>query len=259
MALNEAQRQAYLEVMGIKSYFPRFVLPGARPSVKCDWPENILAVDSPESETRLAITESKSVAIQTNNATIKSKPEQATVPQLSEPTAEKISQTEALEEIRFQLAFIRINENICVLNQLPYVGGKHLGLSHQKLLLNIVKSLDLDHENLHFNELPFRWPFGEFEHLKKNEGAARQALHAYLDQRMLEQGFNTLLLMGEMAVRFLQPRDHSNDVKRGVLTIVDGLPWKTASLESLDEMLKMPALKRDVWVDLRSLLLTPAI
>ena len=39
MALNEVQRQACLEAMGIQSYFPRLVLPGAAPSKVCEWPE----------------------------------------------------------------------------------------------------------------------------------------------------------------------------------------------------------------------------
>ncbi|HBX99793.1 MAG TPA: hypothetical protein DEG93_05490, partial [Gammaproteobacteria bacterium] len=30
--MNEAQRQAYLKAMGIQGYYPKFTLPGAKPS-----------------------------------------------------------------------------------------------------------------------------------------------------------------------------------------------------------------------------------
>ena len=35
--MNERQRQDYLEAMGIQPWFPRFVLPAAKPSYNCDW------------------------------------------------------------------------------------------------------------------------------------------------------------------------------------------------------------------------------
>ena len=37
--MNEAERLAYLDAMGVESYMPRVVLPGALPSELCDMPE----------------------------------------------------------------------------------------------------------------------------------------------------------------------------------------------------------------------------
>ena len=37
-ALNELQRQAYLDAMGVDVYFPRLQLVGAKPSSQCEMP-----------------------------------------------------------------------------------------------------------------------------------------------------------------------------------------------------------------------------
>ena len=36
--MNEAQRLAYLDAMGVEQLYPRLVLPGAKPSVLCELP-----------------------------------------------------------------------------------------------------------------------------------------------------------------------------------------------------------------------------
>ncbi len=264
MAINEIQRQAYLDAMGVKSYFPRFKLPGAKVSVQCQWPQEVKVLEDPQSKSRIeigkeenkpAVVKSEEIIKQENKNNI---PKESLTNHASNPKdladSTKIQNTSAdsADEIRFQLAFIRVDQNICVLNQLPYMNSKHLSALHQSLFLNIVMALKLSQEAVQFDQLPFRWPFSEAEYIEKNETAARQALHAYLGQRMLEKKFTTLVVMGEMAAKFILP-EAINNIESGELNSIEGLPWKIIAVKSLDEMQKIPSLKRGVWKVLSSL------
>lgn len=53
--MNETQRQEYLKTMGIQSYFPRVVLPGAKPSPEYDFDEPALVSAGPLTNSPLTI------------------------------------------------------------------------------------------------------------------------------------------------------------------------------------------------------------
>lgn len=263
MSISEAQRQSYLETMGIHSYFPRFILPGAKESFACAWPEEIeplsvVASDASEidfeQETSSApvLTEEKPVVASSVKAAesparkilfdseTEVKPKPATESKETVQTAPLVN-SDSAEEVRFQLAFIRVNEQVCILNQIPYIGLSQLSNTHQTLLINLLKALKLETTNVLFEPMSFSWPMGEGAHFDKTEAAAGLALNSYLEQKHSDGTFKLLLVMGEMSAKFIDS---------------DQADWQVVCTRSLDEMLAMPQIKRDVWSQLRTLSFT---
>ena len=60
--MNELRRQAYLEAMGIKVYYPRATLPGAKPSPRYELAEksSVSGKKAEDSSNYLAIAQQKS-------------------------------------------------------------------------------------------------------------------------------------------------------------------------------------------------------
>lgn len=258
MTLTEIQRQEYLQIMGVQSYFPRYILPGALESKQCEWPAELL-VDMPNSTSTEKIVETHTKPeLEPFAEDNKAKP-QHSQDKLDNSDAEK-SDNEASKEVdnefredgaRFQLAFIRVTDRLCILNLMPYVGRKQLTAVHQKLLINIIKSLGIAHEDVFFDDLPFRWPFTEGEHVDKSKTAARAALIAFLEQKLTDSKFDHLLVMGEMVMGFVLDEDAEQSLTAGDFHQGENIPWQTAYTRSLDEILNRPQFKKDVWQQLK--------
>ena len=260
MALSETHRREYLEVMGIQSYFPRFILAGAKES-------NPLCLDDEILESCTSTEPAVTPSVVTSELSLV-RPEPAL-----ELKVEKLKKVEKIEtlplkntvernsdeaadnkEIRFQFAFIRISDKLCILNQIPYVGIKQqLSTGHKNLLLNILRAFQLNTENPGFDAMTFRWPLVEGEHVDKSEGAARSALNSYLEQQMAEKDSRLLLIMGSLAARYTLPEEAQGELESGTFHQLNNQVWKVAKTRSLDEILSMPQVKKEVWQQLLSL------
>lgn len=222
--VDETSRQEYLASMGIQSYFPRFVLPGAAPSGQCDIP-------APEPGPSPQEVPQKTTAPRPAQ-----KPPQTVAKQSEEDSLTAAERAET-DELHVQIAFIGVAEGLFALASVPYMqGGGGLNQSQRQLFNNISLCLSLNSRPLNFEIKPFRWPFSEAAHIDKSEAAARTALNAYLSQLQDEHGFNRILVLGEQIAKLLQ----------------DGEELDILSSRSLDEMLKMPQLKREVWLSLKT-------
>lgn len=241
--MDERLRQEYLHRLGIQSYFPRHPLPGAAASVIAVpvLPEEIISSPEP------AVAPEKSREIQSKLASLV--PE---VPQESEQkdTAEEDQvknpgeQQQAQEEVRFQLAFIRVSDELLALVLLPHVQDtRTLNPAQKALFSNLCQALNLPLQALDFSIKAFRWPFSEAGFLDKSEAAARAALDTYLSQLHEDIGFTHLLLLGTNIAHLLAEFQHQ----------IDG---EFVVCRSLDEMLKLPALKAETWQTLKKLAIT---
>lgn len=225
--MDEVTRQAYLGSMGIQSYFPRYILPAAKQSEQCEWPvlikqeNNFISGfgDLKESLERDSVVSTKALDKATD------------IP------AEQVKSKSAgeAEEIRFQLAMVHINNEILVLALLPYMQASNaLNTTQKQLVNNIFNAFFEMPVNLNLDIKPFRWPFSEAPHIEKSTSAAKASLAAYLQQLQKKFAFNRLLIMGEKIAPLLGTE---ND-------------YEIIVCRSLDEMLKMPQLKREVWQQL---------
>ncbi len=229
--MDEITRQEYLRSMGIQSYFPRYVLPAAKNSDQCEWPEILNHDVKVKVELKKLITSELPVTSANSpeniqKAEIKTELKKAA---RSEKGAE-------IEEVRFQLVIIHVNEEVLVLISQPYMHASNsLSAVQKQLFVNIFNALYIDPINLNLEIKPFRWPFSEALHIEKDGQAAKASLGAYLEQLKAKYSFNRLILMGEKIAQFVEAGDKHE------LTIC----------RSLDEMLKMPQFKREVWLQLK--------
>ena len=251
MTINEIQRQAYLEAMGIQPWFPRYVLPGARPSQQCQWPQTA-SPPAAQADLPPAAPVPAPQAEQLREA-LREAPRRPRKDEARAPAPVPASPPmDDQEDIRFRLAFIRAGDGLCIVNQVPAAGPDRLSPGHRALLQSLLAACGRGGDALHFEEAIFRWPFVEGDHVAKGGAAARQALSVWLQQQTAHRPIGLLLMMGE-AVAPCVTAERRDRLARGRLLEAAGGPWRVLVTRSLDVLLRMPALKREVWRDLRAL------
>ncbi|MEX2365934.1 MAG: hypothetical protein WD601_04975 [Pseudohongiellaceae bacterium] len=235
--------------MGITSWFPRYILPGAKPSVACRWPESLQPEPGPKPESPSPAPASAKIdtgqsrahtdAIRNSLKEIKSETRQAATVQGTAASAQPQA------PIRFKLVMVRLNEAVCLINQLPHVGGDGLSAVHLRLLRNICHSLSLPLDGDLQEQSGFSWPLTEGMDLAHNTEAAREALHAFVDHKLSDKPCRALLIMGESLQSWLLA---------GQPGTLENYPGRILVTGSLDQMLRVPAAtKPDVWRQLRTL------
>lgn len=241
----ELLRLQCLQALGITVYHPRFVLPGAKPSEQGPWPEADQAViDNAAAANSMPSAEKRPVVEQTlrTHAAV-AKPDalprrvdvevpdapakrpapvtQAKAPHTGESTQAAVQ--------NFQLLFLQIDDDLAIVNQIPALARPQLQEKQLVLLANILRWLG--------KTLPaqtprmFRWPLPGLEHMAVSMNAQTSLLH-FLEQAASERGFRFLLQLGPQA---MAPAASA---------------WQAFSTHSLDEMLALPSLKREVWQSL---------
>lgn len=237
--MEERLRQEYLRRLGIQSYFARHPLPGAATSVFIPLVE--AAKTAMPTGTVTAVPEQQlpgkaSFADRRTEAKVDTADSTA-----GHPVVPARTQQQTLDEVRFQLAFIRVSDELLALVLLPHVQDTStLNPAQKALFSNLCRALNLPLQALDYSIKAFRWPFSEASFMDKSEAAARAALNTYLSQLLEDVGFSHLLLLGtniaHLLTEFQQQLDGSFVVCR-----------------SLDEMLKMPSLKAETWKALKKL------
>jgi hypothetical protein len=250
----EAQRLLLLQAMGIRSYYPRFRLPGALPSVACAWlgdevphrpvvtgsdarpvsallPEALLNSDimPPEPQVRPSTPAAAPVPISPVQK-VPTAPLRRTAPQATAEPAAGLS---------FQVLLLQADKGLVICNQLPAVARPALGRGEQQLLNNMLLwlgcSLQPGAAQRHFS-----WPLPGLT--TTDADLAGKGLLSFLAQAQQDSGFTHLLLLGNSSVECLQP--HLND---------GNVPWQTWCTHSLSELLALPELKRSAWQQLQTL------
>lgn len=237
----EIQRLQCLQALGITVYHPRYRLPGAKPSVKGPWPDAADAgrriedshvadpgagarqesggiaelrrddapAATPRASARMALDAQVSTAKDVPSAVAPRKPESAAVPVQN-----------------FQLLFLRIDADLAVINQIPALARPQLNDRQMTLLANLLRWLG--------RSVPaqapriFRWPLPGLEHMAASMSADTSLLH-FLEQACTESPFRYVLHLGPQAFAAPSPT------------------WQSFATHSLDEMLALPALKREAW------------
>lgn len=251
MTMDEHKRQEYLHHMGIQSYFPRYLLPAARASELCTWTEAPeLSVESgehsssairisPVAELKTSLFEPSPPPNRESRAKAVEQQPAAAEPAIITDIPDNAITGEvdaASGEIRFQLAFIQLNDSMLALILLPHARSANQLSQSQKLLLrNICIAMGQDPGTLNVGIKPFSWPFVEAAHMDKSVAAAKIALGAYMDQLRDIYSYRQILLMGEK-IAGLMPTYPDCDV---------------TVCRSLDELLHMPRLKRELWQQIK--------
>ncbi|WP_448217950.1 hypothetical protein [Endozoicomonas sp. 2B-B] len=269
--ISEQTRQHYLDAMGIQTWFPSQILPNALPPRAFDFPEEEpveaykpgqLTVSShpssaPLSEGATGASSAKDLLGISSRVETKQDPEPA-------PSVKQniITEPRPIEISKFRLVTLAANEHCLVVAEMPHSGLNQFSRFHLRLLSDILRAIQLPagSETLPFSE--FVWPLGNaglMEHLSQDDSAAADAVCAYLSNQFGLARRKVVLLFGQAAARFvIDPSRQFNDL-RGLQTGLHSNQYFIVT-HGLNELMKLPALKSEVWQDISPIIreLTPS-
>jgi hypothetical protein len=244
----ETLRLQQLQLMGITSYFPRYLLPGALPSriIELDTPS---AADEEKVTLTAEIGESldirRNVAVHTEAK--RDRKLQVTEPAVARPsltqpghaTKETPQEENPGDAANLHLLLIPVDANLCILNQLPVLAKSQLPERQQKLLDNILLFLGV-RAAVYDSVRTFRWPLPGISAIGTGNAGKSSLMH-FLEQFSQEHPFSNLLVMGEQGADWLT---EAGQLRADTSPQV---PWQMLHTYSLDQILTAPSIKREVW------------
>ncbi len=271
---QEKIRQAYLDAMGIQTWFPRVELPNAGSTRTFEWlespPDTGLPVIQPitshnvtkeEVSTHL---EPASAVRPFNAAEIL---DTVRPPENNEPTAPRIQQEQtATQQVttatttvsNFRLVVVPACSNHLVVADMPYTGLNQFTRFHRRLLRDLLKAIGL-HAPSDGPVREFVWPlentsghFGLLSQISQDDKAAADAVSAFLRNQFGLPRQKAVILLGQAAARFVIDSTRTFEELRGIHSGVND-QQSIAVSHSLNELMKIPHLKAEAWQDLRSL------
>ena len=233
--------------MGINVYYPRDILPGAKPS--------------PVYEFDL-IEEAQSLPIKSSAAQEEERAENESVKQEtaaraeSDTTVDLDEQREEVKEsseLRFAIRYYRVTDSVAVIDEYPMQQSAHSRDESLHLLRNILRALNIDVEAETLTPELFSWPLIEgMTEEDSSANAARQALKGFIAGRQDQDGFKNLILFAGVIDDLLVGPERAEN--RRDYQIEDSDIFITIT-QSLQFMLSFPELKKDVWHQLQPVLL----
>jgi len=237
----ELQRLQCLQALGITVYHPRYRLSGAKPSEHGIWPDGAAASQITASGAEATAARADAIAPRARTPVSPEVPVTPRAPasrpslvpedttSTRSPTARPAAPTpkEATVAVEnFQLLFLQVDDELALINQIPALARPQLQGKQLALLTNLLrwlgKSMPVQEPRM------FRWPLPGLEQMAASMSAETSVLH-FLEQARRERAFRFLLQLGPRAVT--PPSSE----------------WQTFATHSLDEMLALPSLKREVW------------
>lgn len=253
--MNEAQRQAYLKAMGIQGYYPKFTLPGAKPSPRYEAIE-----DQPVLEKRIEDSSKPSRPEQQNQSDQHAAQESdVVIEQVSVSVLDKGLNANIQPEqittdtntLKFSLRYYRINDSLAVIDEWPYLMIGNSSEETLTLLRNILMALEIDTDGCDFSSKDFDWPLMEGLPLTTEPiEAARQALGGFIAMCHDQDGFCNLLVFAGQMEKLLVKKSAKGE-QRDYMVEPAGYYFTITS--SLQMILSHPKLKREVWDQLQKL------
>ncbi len=257
--MNERQRLQYLEAIGIDTYMPRLLLPGAPDSVACA----IAAVSSGSVTSKTPPAKDgtvKPVAPVEPPKTVS--PEQLLAQVMPagvvdkvlsspEPTEAPKPEVEVAAAVEFSLSIWRVDDDLMVIDS----RHSELALPTEPLLRNILRALGRSTAGLPKVEV-LRWPVLEDHFEPQHETAARNMLEAMLEGKVSIKSIKFLLLLGCDACHYVMPKERLSDGATPESSLQD-LMGQALNIEllnttaivapGLSDMLQDPSLKARAW------------
>lgn len=204
--LPEARRLAYLEVLGVESYFPRLLLPGAKPSILC---ETLPAVEALAIAAEPAPANDPVPKRATGHDALR-----ALLPNIAgakKPALRKPANIAAApatpkpEVVRFNLRFFQVPGLAMIVDGSPDSAPEPAIQRFAANLLLALASLNESWEGAIKTNLAqhlFRWPVVGNTQVAQDEQAAREAVTASVSANRERHAIPLILLMGDPAVQY---------------------------------------------------------
>ncbi|NKB32362.1 MAG: hypothetical protein GKR91_04620 [Pseudomonadales bacterium] len=265
--MNESQRKAYLNAMGIDVYYPRVSLPGAKlsPAYEFELEEEgqELPLDkdsSPTEETSRSssqavelVSDISPTAISPPPPTVEDKPVDIKPETITAQVEkeDKAKGTESDNDLRFALRYYKISDSLAVVDEYPLQQTAESKDESWLLLRNILQALNVELVSESIASEHFGWPLIEgFTDATDEATAAKQALQGFIAGRQQQDGFNNLLVFAGLVDDLLIGPEGTENRRDYQMTNSELFITITQSLQS---MLSYPQLKKDVWHQLQSL------
>lgn len=250
--MNELQRQAYMQAMGVDCYIPRLHLPAALPSVLCEIPVlaevPVASTVTNEAEAPVASApKGKNGSAAAMQALLgEDEPTKAEGRQSVQAVTEELVQTTSAKAIpEFALSIVRGGNILIVDDGLP----GHINPSeYLQLLHNLLFALGAGKQQLTIDS--FVWPMVKNTQIDQSETAARQTLNAFLSKQVDQLKAQYIIVMGEAAANYAT----RETLTTGMLHTHPQWQLPLICTNSASPMLGDPSLKRAVWNDLQPLL-----
>lgn len=263
--MNELQRQAYMEAMGVDCYMPRLHLPGAAVSEQCALPELAVAttVSSPVTDTASAAPATTVAPTASSGASESTRaiqalfeqPSRAEVLAQSRSAGSSASIDEAVGFIqsaaakkqavpRFHLSILRSSNIMLIDDAIP---GHINPDNYRQLLQNVLFALGMGKQPLMLDA--FAWPMINNSQIDQSQSAAIQTLEAFLGKQVEQDSIAYLILMGNTATQYL----NLEPVADTGLGKHARLPLQFVHIHSAGLMLDQPSLKPQAWQQLQPL------
>ena len=243
--MPEARRLAYLEVMGVESYFPRFPLPGAKPSVLC---ESLPVSDEPMTRESPAQPPVQPVTDGPRQTTGRDTLaallpqidglDKSAAPKPAARTVEAVAQKS--EVVRFNLRFLQVPGLAMIVDSSPDSAPEP---PIQKLAANILLALSGLNPawegaiKANLQQHIFRWPLVGNAQVDQGGQAAKEAVTASVLANQERHAMPLIVLMGEQAAHYAGGEYPAA---------------KILTAESLSHYLINPLAKRELWQSLLS-------
>ena len=253
-SVNELRRQAYLEAMGIKVYYPRTALPGAKPSPRYELAEksSIFGKRVEDSSNYSAIEKQKSNQHRAQTKAVIDNQETELIRNKELNPDAKLEQiTPDSNILKFSLGYYSINDSLSVINEVPHLKAGSLSEESLSLLRNILTALGVNADGCNFSSENFDWPIVEgLSVATEPNQAARQALGGFITMRQQQDGFSNLLVFAGEIDELLVKKSGKEEVRDYKVEQAD---YYFTITNSLQMMLSYPRLKREVWDQLQPL------
>lgn len=257
--MNEYQRQAYLSVLGVENYMPRWRLALAPEPVVCVLPifsrkieecdsfsgkPNTL-VDIPKDSLdvhRQVIEKPIPVAEVLRGLSLEKKSDVGNVTVVA-----PVPEIEQLSIPAFALSIWRPQADLLIIDS----RNTSLALPTEMLLSNILLTLFGIKSSLGKEDV-LRWPMVENAFVARTFDDAKGALQVWLEVELEQRPAEKILLMGKNAAQYFLPNetDYTSCLwKPTMLTVCSST---AVIVPSLIELLQQPLMKRDLWRLLQS-------
>jgi len=256
MILGEHQRYLYLQQMGIDVYYPRFSLPGAKPSAA--YVTQLQAIPEPAvmqrtDNVRRALAESLGASVPVPLAA--AAPAQPSAVLIEPAVAQEApaSKREESEALRFVFAYIPVSEDLAVINELPWASANNLTPVSRKMLAAMLRALSLPCEERDLNPMLFTWPLFNAPGFELGADSARHTLDGFLAKRLQLRPVRHLLVLAEQSTEYIFPTHFDWQAQKGLLFAHPRHDVQVLLTHSLSAMEAVPELKRSAWQDLQPL------
>ncbi len=260
MRLAPGQRHAILQEMGIQTYVPRIVLPGARPSPVWvaeplrDTPplSPLAAAESPRQPAPARVPPTMPVVGEVPTLSRSEPPEPGTTaPTQPIPAPVAVSPAAAAEAVNFAFAYVPVNEHLAVICELPWARSAVLSPSCRQLLADLLKAIGAPCEAERLSPMVFSWPLADAGEMPADAQTARHMLEGFLSRRLKLRAVPHLLILAEKTAEYLFPA--ASQPQAGELQRHPRLDVEVLVTHSLHAMEAVRELKRSAWQALQPL------